>query len=106
MAFMALLVEGRFQIDYGAHVFIRVAGGAFFHGAHVVTVDAFSIVLLDVGLVVEPDLRQAMPGFFKWNNILHALVVGLDADMALLACDRSSLFFVAILAEIMKDYHL
>jgi hypothetical protein len=68
-------------------------------------IDAFRVVFLHVGLVVEPYLRQAVPCFFQWYDVFYVLVFGFDPGMAFLAPYGAALFLVAVFAEIVENDH-
>lgn len=106
MTFMALLVECGLEIDNGTLVFFLMARGAFFHGPQMVAINAFGVVFLHVGLVVELYLRQPMPCFVQGDNVFNILIFGFDTGMAFLTSYRASLFLMAVFAEIMEDHHL
>jgi hypothetical protein len=98
---MALLMIRPFEIDNGARVLFFMARGAFFNGSQMVAVDAFRIVFLNMGFMLEPDLRQSMAGLIKQYDIFGAQVLGLCADVAFLAAYGSVLLFMAIFTEVM-----
>ncbi len=69
-------------------------------------VDTFRIILLNMSPVVKLYPGQTTSRFFKGDNILNALITGFNTGMALPAFNSSAVFFMAVLAEIMENYHL
>jgi len=99
VAFMALLMERAADVDDIAHVFFLMACGTLLCRTKMMAVDAFGIVPLDVGLVVESYLLKAMARFFKEDNVGSAAIGRFHVAMALDAFSRSTLFVVAVFAE-------
>jgi len=70
-----------------------------------VTVNAFGVIFLYMASMVKLYLRKAVACFVQWNNVFNILIFRFNPGMALLAFYRSPFLFMAIFAEIMKDYH-
>ena len=71
-----------------------------------VAVNALSIILLHVPLMVKLNLGEPVSGFFKRNYIFDILVFSFYTFMAILAFNRATLLFMTVLAEIVEDNHL